>query len=88
MKWQIQITSSARKQLRRIPVRDKERILDEIEMMKKNPYFGDIMKLEGKGSNWRCRIGNYRIIYELFLDEKQIFIYEIKRRTSTTYKKR
>lgn len=50
-----------------------------------DPFGGDVVKLGGEDSVWRRRIGNYRIKYRLFSDEKIIDVYDIERRTSGTY---
>ncbi len=53
--------------------------------MEDNPLRGDIVKLGGEGDRWRRRIGGYRILYRLSYNERAIFIYDISRRTSSTY---
>ena len=79
----MHVTGPAKKGLERIPKRDVRRIYGALEMMSGDPFSGDIAKL---GDNeWRRRVGNYRILYEINVQEKLIIIHEIKRRTSTTY---
>lgn len=85
MRWRIFLTTTAKKQFRRLPARDAQRISRAIDGMELNPFSGDVKKLTTGGEVWRRRIGNYRIIFELFLRERAIFIYEITRRTSKTY---
>ncbi len=41
--------------------------------------------MEGEENTWRRRIGAYRVLYEIHPDKKIIYVFEIKRRTSTTY---
>ena len=53
--------------------------------MEINPFVGDIKKLKGIENVWRRRIGNYRIIFEIFSQEKIIYIYDIQRRGSKSY---
>lgn len=85
MAWQIRVTKTAEKQLRRISKNDTKRIVDIIDGMVKNPFVGDIVKLGGEDNVWRRRVGNYRIKYRLLVDEKIIDIYDIERRSSNTY---
>ncbi len=85
MNWKIYLTDHARKQARKIPVFDLARINKTIDNLEINPFAGDIQKLEGEENVWRRRIGNYRITYEVMISQKKVFIYEIKRRTSSTY---
>ncbi len=83
--WQVHVVGNARKRLKRFPKFDQKRILDVLENLRKNPFVLDVAKLKGKDNMWRLRIGNYRLSFELFQKEKAVFIYSIKRRTSTTY---
>ena len=53
--------------------------------MQEDPFRGDIKRLQGQPTAWRRRVGNYRIIYDLYLDERLIVVNGILRRTSTTY---
>jgi mRNA-degrading endonuclease RelE of RelBE toxin-antitoxin system len=53
--------------------------------MQQDPFSGDIKRLKGQAAAWRRRVGNYRIVYDLHVDEQQIVVAGILRRTSTTY---
>jgi mRNA-degrading endonuclease RelE of RelBE toxin-antitoxin system len=53
--------------------------------MQQDPFSGDIKRLKGQDSSWRRRVGNYRIVYDLHLEARQIVVAGILRRTSTTY---
>ena len=85
MNWIIIIDGRVRKQLRKLPAKDYERIGNSINAMEFGPFFGDIEKLGGQENSWRRRVGNYRIFYDVYADKKIIYISEIKRRTSSTY---
>ena len=85
MNWQIAVAGRARKQLKRFPNVDADRIKRAIDEMEQDPFRGDIEKMSGQINIWRRRIGAYRIFYEIFTDQKAIRISEITRRTSKTY---
>lgn len=85
MNWVVLLTDSAKKQLRRVPPRDRARIDIAITHMEEDPFQGDIIKLGGEHNRWRRRMGAYRIMYNLVPEKRDIFIYDIKRRTSSTY---
>jgi len=53
--------------------------------MQQDPFQGDVQRLKGQPNAWRRRVGNYRIIYELYLETRQIVVSGILRRSSTTY---
>lgn len=84
MNWRVYIKPSAVKQLKRFPVQDIQRIEAAIDDLAQDPFSGDIQKLGGENA-WRRRVGSYRIFYQILSQEKMIYIYEIERRTSSTY---
>ncbi len=85
MNWRVVFTNVAKRHLRKIPREDARRIEVTVREMEENPFDGDIVKLGGEGDRWRRRIGEYRMMYSLDLKGEIIFIYDIERRTSSTY---
>lgn len=86
MSWNVTITASAKKQLKKLSKSDFDRIAGLIDRFKMDPFnFSDLKKLSGKTTTWRLRSGSYRIMFELFPKEKAIFVFEVVRRTSVTY---
>ncbi|MBI5221052.1 MAG: type II toxin-antitoxin system RelE/ParE family toxin [Candidatus Liptonbacteria bacterium] len=83
MNWTLLVTKPARKDLVKLPSRDQERIERVLYKLRDDPFSGDIKHLEPPG--WRRRSGNYRIFYDLLLEDHFIVVTAIKRRTSTTY---
>ncbi|HEY3744473.1 MAG TPA: type II toxin-antitoxin system RelE/ParE family toxin [Bryobacteraceae bacterium] len=83
MNWILLVTQPARKALARLPERDQHRIVAAMDRMAEDPFTGDIKRLEPDA--WRRRVGNYRIFYDLDIDERTIVVTGIERRTSTTY---
>ena len=85
MSWQLAVDLSAQKQLRRFPQEDVERIRFGLQSLAHDPFSGDMQKMKGEESICRRRIGSYRIKYELYIPERTVYVYEIKRRGSNTY---
>jgi len=86
MIWTVKFTRDAEKQLARIRGRDRDRLISAIERLSIDPYAGDIKALRGyEGKSYRRRIGNWWIIYTVYVDEIVVEIEEIIRRSSTTY---
>lgn len=83
--WVLQTDRSVYKFLAKIPKADAEHILEVMESLGGNPFFGDIQKMKGEENSWRRRVGNYRIFYEIVTQESAVRVYEVKRRTSNTY---
>ena len=86
MTWKITIHSKIGKQLKHFPKKDIKRIKSVFFQLKINPFVADIEKMAGEENVWRRRIGPYRIFYELSVKEQIVFIFLIKRRTTTTYR--
>jgi mRNA interferase RelE/StbE len=85
MSWNLQLTDPAQKDFRRLPSKDQDRVRAALLAMQEDPFAGDIKRLKGESTAWRRRVGQYRIIYDLYLPEHLIVVAGILRRTSTTY---
>jgi mRNA interferase RelE/StbE len=70
MTWNLLISGPAQKDFKRLPQRDQERVKAVLIAMQADPFQGDLKRLKGKETAWRHRVGNYRIIYDLYLDER------------------
>jgi Cytotoxic translational repressor of toxin-antitoxin stability system len=85
MAWNLHITGPAQKEFLKLPPKDQARVKKALIALEEDPFSGDIKRLKGQTSAWRRRVGNYRIVYDLNLEEKKIIVHGILRRTSTTY---
>lgn len=85
MSWKVKIAKRASKQMKRVPEKDAKRLLSVLEGLTENPYRGDIEKIKGEDNVWRRRVGNYRILYEIKPKQRHIDVFQIRRRTTTTY---
>jgi mRNA interferase RelE/StbE len=85
MNWNLQLTGPARKDFQKLPPKDQARIKTALVAMELDPFHGDIKRLIAKPSGWRRRVGNYRILYDVYFEQHLIVIAGIARRTSTTY---
>ena len=83
LNWTLVVANPARRDLGKLPDRDRKRILQVLDSLPADPFSGDIKRLQAPA--WRRRSGSYRIFFDLWLDEHLIVVTAIKRRTSTTY---
>ncbi len=83
--WTVVLAGPARKSLKRVPARDRERIYAALEQMAADPFRGDIKYLKGQEGRLRRRVGDWRIFFRLPPEQKHILVSAIERRTSTTY---
>lgn len=85
MNWVLLVDPVARKFLKKMPKDQAEKIGVVIDGLVLDPYLGDIEKMLGEDDTWRRRVGSYRIFYKIFSTRNLVFVFKIKRRTSSTY---
>ena len=85
MDSKLQIAGPAQKDFRKLPASDQGRVKAALLAMREDRFRGDIKRLRGQPIAWRRRVGNYRIVYDLYLEQRLIVVSGILRRTSTTY---
>ena len=86
MNWELIVDNIVKKRVKRIPKYDARKLVCVMEELAADPYGGDIEKMEGEENSWRRRVGNYRIFYEIHNSNRIIYIFNLKRRTSNTYR--
>jgi mRNA interferase RelE/StbE len=75
--YTIELMPKAIKDLKNLPKADVQKILEKIKTLE-NGLIGDIKKLTDFTPEYRLRVGNYRILFEI--KEQKITIYRIKHR--------
>ena len=85
MSWDVDIPKLINKALRKLPAKDRNRIIEILREFQIDPWRGDIAKLKNKEDSWRRRVGNYRIFYSTDVKATIVEIKEIQRRASKTY---
>ena len=68
-----------------MPASDRRRVLAAFDEMEQDPFSGDIVRLTAQPVAWRRRVGNCRILFDVELDRHRVLVYDVIRRTSTTY---
>ncbi len=85
----VLLSRSSEKNLGRIDAKIRRKIMLAIDELEANPAPAkkyDLTKISGSESNYRIRIGRYRILYSINWAEKQVKVYDIDRRSDSTYK--
>ncbi len=77
MKYGLRIESRALKDLRRLDKRLSKRIVDRIEIMAED-LTGDVKKLTDHSPQYRLRIGDYRVLFDI--EDETIVIQRIRNR--------
>ena len=88
MVYLVELTSTAARQLRKLPLAGRKRIGAAIELLKANPRPPKAKLLKGRLKNlYRVRTGDYRIIYQIQDDKLIICVVAIGDRKDI-YKRR
>lgn len=83
--WELQVDKNVLKSLEKIPKTHAQKITTLLEVLPLNPFAGDVKKIQGEDTVWRRRVGEYRIIFNLYKEQKVIYIFSISRRNTNTY---
>ena len=82
MKFEIHLSSRSHKFLKRVDMTPYDRIVRKIEALASDPFLSDAKKIVGsKEKLYRVRVGDYRILYEVYLDKEVILIVNIDKRS-------
>ena len=82
--YRVVFKQSVAKDLRAIPKKDVRRILRRIEAIAEDPRGDGCIKLSAQ-ERYRCRQGDYRIVYEIRDMEVTVIIVKVAHR-STVYR--
>jgi mRNA interferase RelE/StbE len=74
MAWTLHITGPAQKEFQKLPAKDQARVKNALLAMQQDPFSGDLKRLKGQALAWRRRVGNYRIVYDLHVQEQRIVV--------------
>lgn len=67
--YDVYLERAAERDLRRLSTENFHRVISHLKTLAENPRPSGCRKITGSKSDWRIRIGNYRVIYEI--DEKK-----------------
>lgn len=87
--YELKIAPGAGRDIRnlwRIPRQDFERLNNAIANLASEPRPQGVRKIKGRENSYRIRVGNYRVVYEVYDNDKLILILQIVRRSETTYR--
>jgi mRNA interferase RelE/StbE len=78
--YQILVEKRAQRDLKDLSADLFKQVIDHIQALSKNPRPAGCRKIVGSQSDWRIRVGTYRVIYEILDREKTVRIYRVKHR--------
>jgi mRNA interferase RelE/StbE len=78
LRYEVTLKPKAVKDLQKLPSDTQTRILEKVELMQ-DDLQGDVKHLTNFSPEYRLRVGNYRILFEI--EAEEIVIYRIKHRS-------
>ncbi len=79
MEYEVTLLAAATRDLRKLPVDVRPRLLRSLESLKE-PRQSGVKKLQGNDERWRLRVGHYRIIYRIKDAEQKVIVIRIAHR--------
>lgn len=66
MSYRVELTTAAARQVRKLPRPARDRVIEAISGLREDPRPAAAKKLVGEQTAWRIRVGDYRVIYDIF----------------------
>ena len=84
MAYEIKLHRDVEKQLRRVPKKQQERLVNTMRSFCNDPRPHSCEHLQNE--LYRLRVGEYRILYAIFDDEVVVVVCKVERRSEKTYR--
>jgi mRNA interferase RelE/StbE len=78
--YEVYLERAAERDLRKLPAETFHPIIPRIRALAETPRPPGCRKLTGSDSDWRIRIGEYRVIYEIDDAGKTVRIFRVRHR--------
>ncbi len=87
--YRLEISPAADRDLEKLKGRirrqDFERLSQAVGSLAEEPRPQGVRKIKGAERAYRIRVGNYRVVYEVYNDDNLVLILQVARRSETTY---
>ena len=80
MAHSVSLAPAAGRQFRRLPILIQQRLKPHIDSLAKVPRPTGTVKMHGEQGLYRIRVGEYRIVYYAFDDEREVLVAKIAHR--------
>ena len=78
--YEVYLERSAENDLKRLPTSTFDRIVHQIKTFAENPRPSGCRKITGSKNDWRIRIGDYRVLYEVNDRAKAVRVMRVRHR--------
>lgn len=80
MAYSISLAPAAVRQFRKLPSLIQRRLKPHIDSLSADPRPPGTKKMEGEAHLYRVRVGDYRIVYYIWDDEREVLLVKIAHR--------
>jgi len=88
--YKVEISPAADRDLEklknRIRMQDFERLRNAVRSLAEEPRPQGVRKIRGTEKAYRIRVGNYRVVYDVYDSDNLVLILQVACRTETTYR--
>jgi mRNA interferase RelE/StbE len=78
--YEVYLERAAERDLRRLSAEVFHRIIPHIQALAENPRPTRCRKISGSANDWRIRVGDYRIVYEIDEAANAVRIFRVRHR--------
>ena len=80
MAYSVKLKKSVEREIRKIPEKHIRRIIEALDTLGEEPRPKQSRKLKDTERTYRLRVGDYRIIYQIDDEYKEIIVFHIRHR--------
>jgi len=88
--YRLEVSPAADRDLEKLKGRirrqDFERLRDAVRNLAEEPRPQGVRKIKSAEKAYRIRMGNYRVVYEVYDNDNLVLILQVARRSETTYR--
>jgi mRNA interferase RelE/StbE len=81
LKYDVRLSKRAHRELGSLGSVTKERIVSKLEELCEDPFPRGAIKLQGREGVFRVRVGDYRVLYEVFTRDRIVLVEKIDHRS-------
>ena len=78
--YRVQLERTAEKDLSRLSSEIHDRVIAAIQALATNPRAPGCRKLAGSKYDWRIRVGDYRVVYEIADEIRVVLVNRVRHR--------
>jgi mRNA interferase RelE/StbE len=81
LRYEVRLSKRANRELASLEQSTRSRIVERLEDLRDEPFPRGVVKLQGREDVYRIRVGDYRVLYEVFRKEGVVLVDKIDHRS-------